>query len=848
MDLLNKSLPVDVDTDTMESARPAPAPWDEQDEPSVWGGLKEWEARQQACASWPEWLELQEIRRQLPVADARQELLAAIRLHSVTIVAGATGSGKTTQVPQFVLEDAMLYDEPVNVYVTEPRRISAMSVATRVSEELGDDGVNDAWCGYHVRLEKRVGPKTRLVYMTTGVLLRRLSSDRALQSVTHVFIDEVHERSADVDLLVVLLKRILSAGSKLKVILMSATLETEKLKSYFGSIDRQLPICVVPGRMFPVQHYFLEDIVEETGYTPDPDSWYAKRAKYVQSKQQQVTVTGRAGRTQTQWVGTEEEVYGWSDNEILDDPAYSEETKRTLLAMDHHQVNCDLIERTIDLIMTYDEQGAILVFLPGMPDISRLSEQLHRSPVYGDTQRFVIMPLHSSLSTQEHKQVFVQFQHKVKIVLSTNIAETGVTLPDVVFVIDAGRSKQQRYRESTGTSSLVEQFVSRSEATQRQGRAGRVRPGHCFKLYTRRRFARWQEQPVPELLRCSLAQLSLGLLASGLQPLEVLQECLDPPPTGRVEEAVQALRSAGAVIAPDAATLRITPLGRKLALLPCDVGLGKFLVYSALLGCLAPALTIAAALSSKPAFSQPFSEHKRAEANKAHRTFATDPPSDHYAIANSFEQWRKNGKSDRWCRQLFMSIPGLKLLDSSRNDLRKTLDQAGLLAAQRAQPAASNNLVSAAMVAGFGALARCDPPQFTGDKFPSYTAGTERLHIHPTSLVGGADAHMHQDHHFIVYYAKMRTNRVYIKDASFVSPMACALFGKELQAFPRECVMTFGPHWQALYASYRTTALLRQVRLRIDRVVRGRLMGMPDPDEAKVCSLVEYLVNLPPVV
>lgn len=818
------------------------------------GSSEEWEKRRKRCIDDPSWCEIQEQRESLPVTRMRHELTEAIRSHTVVIVAGSTGSGKTTQVPQFVLEDGMVYEEPVSIVVTEPRRISAMSVAQRVSAELGDRGLNDAWCGYHIRLERRVGPRTRLCYMTTGVLLRKLVADPILSTITHVFVDEVHERSSEMDLLAVLLKRLNMQGDSrrkrpLKIIVMSATLDTVKLSSYFGS-DKHVPVITVPGRTFPVQAYFLEDIIEQSGYHPEADSWYLKRHWQVRKD----VKLQYGGQTHTHTMA-EEEVVEESTRPDLDDAGdgYSDRTREVLAAIDHTCVNYDLIEATIELIrLQYDdpsdpERGSILVFLPGMPEISKLKDLLDRSPVFGVSEDYTILPLHSSLTTEEHQRVFLPPRPgAMKIVLSTNIAETGITIPDVVFVIDACRVKQQRYREATSTSSLVEQFISQSEAKQRRGRAGRVRPGVGFHLCTERRFNSLPVHPIPEMLRCSLTHLALSVLASGLQPLAILKECLDPPPAGRIDEALAALRNVGAVIdhiTPTQTLLRITALGQKLAQLPCDVGMGRFLVYASALGCVEPALTIVACLSDKTPFQQPFSERKRIEARNEHRRFESNPPSDHIAFVNVFDAWHKKG-GDRWCRQHFLSVPTLRMVDQTRQDLKRTLVAANVIAPGKG--VLSTCLAS--LVAGSGNVAKVDTPSTAGDMRPTYYVGQERVWLHPTSFLCGEDANRYQDQHWLVYHAKLRTKKLFLKDASFVTPMAVALFGKEIVAYPRECIVTLGGYWQAMYASYRTAALLRQLRNKVERCVRTRITsGKPAPDERNIIKLVDYLCALPPI-
>ncbi|CAK9008548.1 ATP-dependent RNA helicase dhx29 (DEAH box protein 29) [Durusdinium trenchii] len=246
---------------------------------------------------------------------------------------------------------------------------------------------------------------------------------------------------------------------------------------------------------------------------------------------------------------------GCDDEAETCDASYEAETMRALSYMDHTRINYDLLELLLEYIEGSDQfahvprdQGAILVFLPGMMEITKMHERLRGNPLFSDPSSCLVLTLHSMLSGEDHAKVFDAPRKGVrKIVLSTNIAETGVTIPDVVFVVDSGKVKCQRYHEPSNTSSLKEQFISKAEVMQRKGRAGRVQKGFGFTLLTQNRFQlRLQAMPTPEILRCSLMELMLSVLSSGLQP-SCFSEALDPPPKSRVDQAVTTLRATGAV-------------------------------------------------------------------------------------------------------------------------------------------------------------------------------------------------------------------------------------------------------------------------------------------------------------
>ena len=390
-------------------------------------------------------------RSKLPAYKMRDQLLSAIRQNQVTVISGDTGCGKTTQVPQLVLDDLIMNNRgaEANIIVTQPRRISAIGASERIAaercEKIGQT------VGYSIRLESKKSNKTRLLLCTTGVLLRRLQCDPDLASVSHVFVDEVHERDLNTDFLLIILKNLLQRRKSLKLILMSATLNADRFSAYFGDC----PTVSIPGRAQPVKEYRLEDALQMTGHVITQRSDCAKKGSQ-KAKDESLSKSEL------------KRLYPKFDQNVID----------SLFAVDETITNYELLAELLQFICTNLEDGAILVFLSGMKEITTAIEALLKIPYFQDSSNVVIHPLHSSLSSAEQTAIFQRPPNgKRKIVISTNIAETSITIDDVVFVVDTGRVKENRYDDLNQMPTLTECWASKASAKQRRGRAGRVKPG-----------------------------------------------------------------------------------------------------------------------------------------------------------------------------------------------------------------------------------------------------------------------------------------------------------------------------------------------------------------------------------
>ncbi|KAK3076941.1 hypothetical protein LTS18_011593, partial [Coniosporium uncinatum] len=398
--------------------------------------LQEWQSKQ----TTPAQQKMMKGRKSLPAWQLQEDIVEAVNSHQVVIISGETGSGKSTQSVQFVLDDLIKRQlgEAANIICTQPRRISALGLADRVSDErcstVGDE------VGYSIRGESKGRPgTTKITFVTTGVLLRRLQTSggrtedvvASLADVSHVVVDEVHERSLDTDFLLVLLRDVLKQRRDLKLILMSATLDADIFERYFNSVGAVGRI-EIQGRTHPVTDYYLDDVIRMSGWN------------------------------------------GHDVDEDIEDRALAETLRGIGM-----KINYNLIAETVRLIDDElgDQDGGILIFLPGTMEIDRTLQALR------SISNLHALPLHASLLPAEQKRVFPPAPRgKRKVIAATNVAETSITIEDIVAVIDTGRVKETSYDPQNNMVKLEEVWASRAACKQRRGRAGRVRAGKCYKL------------------------------------------------------------------------------------------------------------------------------------------------------------------------------------------------------------------------------------------------------------------------------------------------------------------------------------------------------------------------------
>ncbi|GLB35802.1 putative helicase associated domain (HA2) Add an annotation [Lyophyllum shimeji] len=708
--------------------------------------------------------EMLAMRQKLPAFEAKEEFLQQLEKNRVVVVVGETGCGKTTQLPQFILDSLIQADKgsKASILVTQPRRISAISVAARVSTERLDDGS----VGYAIRGESRQSQKTKLLFCTTGVVLRRLGSGDKLEGVSHIVVDEVHERSVDGDFLLLELKELLKKHSALKVVLMSATINHETFVKYFDGA----PLMTIPGFTHPVTDKYLEDLIPLIKYHPPTPKSGPKQSEEAL----------RAFRDEYRSMG-------------LDDASIT--TIHAITRSD--RIDFQLIAALVDhIVSTAEKRGGILIFLPGVQEIRQCIDAMH--PLFAGKQ-VDIFPLHANLSSEEQRRVFPKTSGW-KVIAATNVAETSITIDDVIYVVDAGKVKETQYDPETSLSRLVETWVTRAAARQRRGRAGRTQPGVCYKLYTRKQELNMAKFPVPEILRVPLESISLTVkvMREEEDVKLFLSRAIDPPKVAAMERAWSTLEELGAV---DEAG-RLTPLGRHMSTLPVDLRLAKMLILATVFQCLDPVLTIAAALSSKPLFLSPMD--KRGEAAQARARFSTagsDLLTDLHAY-NECSRLRSEGKGHAairvFCEQNFISPTTIREITALRHDFLLSLADLGFipLSSAPSSPALNKNsgnlnLIKAVILGGlWPRVARVHLPkdrikfdkvqagtiqrENTAKEYKIYDLREGRVFLHPGSVLFGEAAWKTP---FLVYFHKYMSTKVFLRDATEVPLYALLLFG-----------------------------------------------------------------------
>ncbi|XP_034751393.1 3'-5' RNA helicase YTHDC2 isoform X1 [Etheostoma cragini] len=875
--------------------------------------------------------ELDSFRRSLPVHERQKEIIQLIRENKVVLVMGETGSGKTTQIPQFLLDECSRNGEPCRIFCTQPRRLAAIAVAERVAAERGESVGQTV--GYHIRLESRVSPKTLLTFCTSGVFLRTLmAGDASLTTVTHVIVDEVHERDGLTDFLLTKMREVLQKIPTLKLILSSAALDIELFHQYFGSC----PVIHLKGRLFEVRELFLEDILRLTGFNNKDLRKYKEETQRKEKKQKRLmewceAVESGSAETQRSEVSAlgflqdssyvdrgdntfnkppdndAEQLEPWLQKEMdscisnvflnEDQDAFiqlfnlilyenvnvdyrhsdtgtsplmaaagrgfltqmeqllnmgadinlkasngwtaldfakhfqqmdamdllkssiplgevsklGESTlvqcgsaemsteEQELLKLYHHSfddewVDLDLIMDLLNNICSTTSEGAVLIFLPGYDDIVALRGRI----LYDDkrfsnhSERYQVFTLHSDMQTLDQKKAMKTSPPGIrKIILSTNIAETSITINDVIFVIDSGKVKEKSFDTLSHVSMLKTVWISKASALQRKGRAGRCRPGICFHLFSRLRFNNMLEFQVPQLLRMPLQELCLQtkLLAPSSCPVaEFLSKAPQPPAAHAIRNAVQMLKTIDAMDQNE----DLTDLGYHLADLPVEPHLGKMVLCAVVLKCLDPILTIACILAYRDPFILPAQGSQKRAALHCRTRFTSNTFSDHMALLRAFQAWQK-ARSDGWersfCEKNFLSQATMEMILGMRTQLLGQLRAIGFVRARGGSDIRDVNLnsenwavVKAALVAGMY------PNLVHVNQETSMLSSNreKKVHFHPTCVLSQSQLKENSPAKvapalptdWLIYDEMSRGHRMAsVRCCSLTTPITVAIFG-----------------------------------------------------------------------
>ncbi|XP_055388375.1 LOW QUALITY PROTEIN: uncharacterized protein LOC129616893 [Condylostylus longicornis] len=540
---------------------------------------------------------LTEERTRLPVYLYRKELLKAIKKYPVLIVVGETGSGKTTQIPQYL--DEVGYSKVGIIGCTQPRRVAAMSVSARVAQEKGVKLGHEV--GYSIRFEDCTSDSTIIKYMTDGMLLREFMTDPYLLSYSVMMVDEAHERTLHTDVLFGLVKDLCRLRKDdFRLVISSATLEAQKFSDYFDDA----PIFKIPGRRHPVALY----------YTKAPEANFLDAAVAAVVTILQIHLSQPVG------------------------------------------------------------SGDILVFLPGQQEIEEVMEDL-RLRMRGQMtamHELIILPIYSTLPSELQAKIFDPTPRgaRRKVVLATNIAETSITIDNIVYVIDPGFVKQNTFNPKTGMESLVIVPCSKAAVNQRAGRAGRVKPGKCFRLYTKWSYEKeLEDSNIPEILRSNLGSVVLSLKALDIHDL-IHFDFMDPPPAETLIKALELLYALGAL----GSDGELTRLGRRMAEFPMDPMFSKMIVNAQQYGCVDECVTIAAMLSVGNAiFYRPKDQEKRSGQRTAQ--FFSVPGGDHLTLLNVYNEWEEPNIASSFCRENFIQYRSMKRARDVRDQLVDLLEK-----------------------------------------------------------------------------------------------------------------------------------------------------------------------------
>ncbi|KAK9509920.1 hypothetical protein O3M35_004807 [Rhynocoris fuscipes] len=616
-------------------------------------------------------------RKSLPIYKVRKRLLMEVEKNDTLILIGETGSGKTTQIPQYIHELKMEADGIIGI--TQPRRVAAITVAQRVAQELGC-GLGDE-VGYCVRFEDTTSQRTKIKYLTDGMLLREAMIDPSLKAYSFIILDEAHERTIHTDILFGIVKdaqkkRVSTNLKPLKIIVMSATMDVDHFSKYFDDA----PVVYIEGRQYPV----------EVRYTIEPQ--------------------------------------------------------------DDYNFTC-----LVTIFQIHKEEPPkhdILVFLTGQEEIEAMTARVRaiaKDP-HCPGPSLKVYPLYAALAASKQLEVFhPSSQNTRRVIISTNIAETSVTISGIRFVIDSGMVKQKMHHSSTGLDVLKVQRISQAQAWQRTGRAGREASGVCYRAYTKADFDSMSKTSTPEILRSNLSNVILQLLVLKINCATF--DFLDKPPKDLIVEGIEQLRLLGAINMVDDIP-HLTALGKDMALFPLDPKFSKIILSANEYGCLEEVLSIIAILSGESVFVNNLV--KREEAAAAKSKFASSY-GDHVTLLNIYRGYNSTTTKQAWCYENYLSSRNLEYATKVRKQLGDICRKCNIPMSTCGQ---NFDKIRQCLITGFF----MNLAELQRDK-KYLTIGTRQtVTIHPSSVLHGSLPHL------VLYTELVQTGKCFMRYVTPVDP------------------------------------------------------------------------------
>ncbi|KAL1335844.1 hypothetical protein HN51_030293 [Arachis hypogaea] len=632
-------------------------------------------------------------RQRLPVYKYRTAILYLVETHATTIIVGETGSGKTTQIPQFLKEAGWASGGRL-IACTQPRRLAVQAVASRVAEEMGVKLGEEV--GYTIRFEDVTKPDvTVLKFLTDGVLLREMMDDPLLTKYSVIMVDEAHERSISTDILLGLLKKVQKRRPELRLIISSATIEAKAMSDFFRKRKKRRE---------------LEN--EENGIQLEPAI---------------LSVEGRGFNVQINYV--EEPVQDYVQAAVS----------------------------TVLLIHEREPPGDILVFLTGQDDIDAavqlIADEVQTSKKH--SPGLVVLPLYSGLPRAEQELVFSPTPRgKRKVIISTNIAETSLTLEGIVYVVDSGFSKQKFYNPITDVENLVVAPISKASAKQRAGRAGRVRPGKCYRLYAEEYFLNhMSNEAIPEIQRSNLVSCIIHLKALGIDNILGFDWPASPSPEAMIR-ALEVLYSLG--VLDDDAKLT-SPTGFQVAEIPLDPMISKMIIASNQFGCSEEIITVAAVLSIQSIWISGRGIQK--ESDEAKLRFAA-AEGDHVTFLNVYKGFLQSGKSSQWCHKNYVNYHAMRKVLEVREQLKRIAQRIGIVLKSCES---DMQVVRKAVTAGFFTNT-CRLEEYSHNGMYKTIRGSQEVYIHPSSVLFRVNPK------WIIYNSLVSTDRQYMRNVISIDP------------------------------------------------------------------------------